>query len=265
MQFAPLHSFAICAYGQSPYLRECIESVKEQNFVGSDVYIATSTPSTWLEHIAEEYGLPIYVNTGETGIGQDWNYAYSRAKSKYVTITHQDDVYCPEYANTAVSMLESANTPIMFFCDYGEIRNGEYVSKSANLSIKRVLLRKLRNGRNAESIKKRRSVLSLGCSISCPSVTLSKENCPPAPYQTKMKCSLDWDTWEHLSRLEGSFLYASDVLMYHRIHEESATTKLISNNTRSAEDREMYERFWPRPIAHILARLYSLSLSSNSV
>lgn len=259
------HSFAVCAYGQSPYLRECIESVLNQSYGESEVFIATSTPSPWLDSIAQEYGLPVRVNTGEKGIGQDWNAAYAHAQGAYVTIAHQDDIYCPDYARTALRMLEVSRKPLLFFCDYGELRDGEVVTDSTNLKIKKLLLRGLRNGKNADSIAARRRALALGCSICCPAVTLAKENCPAKPYQTAMKCSLDWDTWEHLARLEGSFLYATEVLMYHRIHEESATTQLISDNTRSTEDREMYERFWPKPVAHLLAKLYTISLSSNNL
>ena len=68
------HAFAICAYGQSPYLRECIESVLNQQDgddhpVKSEVFIATATPSAWLDGIAADYGLAVVVNDGEH---EDW-------------------------------------------------------------------------------------------------------------------------------------------------------------------------------------------------
>lgn len=265
MDYSRLHSFAICAHGESPYLEECIKSVTDQSLTDSEIFISTSTPSDWLTDIASRYNLRVFVNTGEHGIGQDWNFAYSCAGGRYVTIAHQDDIYCRDYAKTAVTMLERATKPLIFFCDYGEIRDGSLVDSSLNLTIKRRLLHGLKNGRRADSISARRRALSLGCAISCPSVTLDRENCPSAPYQTRMKCSLDWDTWEHLSRLEGSFVYAAEILMYHRIHEESATTKLISNNTRLDEDKEMFNRFWPKPIALLLAKAYTVSFKSNEL
>jgi len=102
------HAFAICAYGQSPYLRECIESVLNQQDddgrpVRSEIFIATATPSAWLDGIASDYELAVIVNDGGHGIGQDWNFAYSQATADYVTITHQDDIYCPRYASAATS------------------------------------------------------------------------------------------------------------------------------------------------------------------
>lgn len=59
-----LHTFAVCAYGQSPYLRECLDSLREQSYQDSDVYISTSTPSEWLSGIAAEYGLVFILMRG---------------------------------------------------------------------------------------------------------------------------------------------------------------------------------------------------------
>lgn len=257
------HTFAICAYKQSPYLRECIESVLNQSRGGSDVYIATSTPSEWLDNLAAAYGLPVYVNTGEHGIGQDWNFAVSKAATPYVTVAHQDDIYCQDYAETAVEMLCRADDSLIFFCDYGELRSGVRVDDNRILRVKRRLLRKLRDGAHANDIKVRRRMLSLGSAICCPSVTLNMRTCPTPPYQTAMKCSLDWDTWEHLSRMRGGFYYSSRILMYHRIHQESATTELIGDSTRGTEDLEMLRRFWPGPIARLIEHFYSESEESN--
>ena len=80
-----------------------------------------------------------------------------------------------------------------------------------------------------------------------------------------MRCSLDWDTWERISRLEGDFVYAPQLLMYHRIHEDSATTALIADHTRSDEDLELFERFWPRPVARLIHARYARSLQSNEL
>ena len=41
------HTFAICAYKESPYLEECITSLMEQT-VKSEIFIATSTPNKLL-------------------------------------------------------------------------------------------------------------------------------------------------------------------------------------------------------------------------
>ena len=51
-----LHTFAVCAYGESPYLEECIESLKGQS-IKSNILIATSTPNKYIKNIAEKYNV----------------------------------------------------------------------------------------------------------------------------------------------------------------------------------------------------------------
>lgn len=264
---APQHAFAVCAYGRSPYLTECLDSLAAQSGgVGSEVFIATSTPSPWLSQVAESYGMPLYVNEGESGIGQDWNFAYSHARAPFVTIAHQDDVYCPEYAARAVAALAANPDSLIFFTDYGELRQGERVEDNELLRVKRRLLAPLKRRSNASRRWAKRAALRFGSAICCPSVTFNAANCPNPPFIVGMKSNLDWATWEALSRLEGSFLYEADrVLMYHRIHSESATSELIASRERDVEDLAMLERFWPRPVAGLIERVYSRGTKSNEL
>ena len=121
------HTFAICAYKESPYLEECITSLMEQT-VKSEIFIATSTPNKYIDDIAAKYNLKVYVNEGESGITQDWNFAYSKVQTDYVTIAHQDDKYAPEYVENLLAYTAKAKKPLLFFTDYAEIRNGKIVT-----------------------------------------------------------------------------------------------------------------------------------------
>ena len=51
--------------------------------------------------------------------------------------------------------------------------------------------------------------------------------------------------------------------MYHRIHEESETSKVLGDHARKQEDYEMFCKFWPSPIAKCLVKLYTLAEHSN--
>ena len=52
------HTFAICAYKESPYLEECITSLMEQT-VKSEIFIASSTPNKYIDDIAAKYNLKV--------------------------------------------------------------------------------------------------------------------------------------------------------------------------------------------------------------
>lgn len=258
------HVFAICAYKESKYLEECICSLKNQTVL-SKIILVTSTPNEHIKNLSVKYNIPLYINDGESGITQDWNYAYLKANAEYVTIAHQDDIYASDYFENVSALLQKAKNPIIFFSNYGEIRNGKKVINNKLLRIKRIMLFPLRIKLFWNSIFVRRRILSLGSPICCPSVTFVKKNCPEIVFQHGFRADEDWEAWEKLSKRKGSFVYSNQILMYHRIHEESETSIILGDNARTREDIIMFRKFWPAPIAKIIARIYGTSEKSNTL
>ncbi|OUO63500.1 glycosyltransferase [Collinsella sp. An268] len=256
------HTFAVCAYGESPYLEQCLYSLREQE-LHTNVIISTSTPNDAIRRLAKRYKAPLFINEGEPGIGHDWNCAISHCQTPLVTIAHQDDIYLPAYAKIMLSMMNEEEKPLIWFSDYGELRGDVPCDDSRLLAIKRLLLNPLKRVSSRQSVFVRRRALSLGSSICCPAVTYCRPNLPDPVFLENMKCDLDWQAWERFSRLEGSYIYAPQVLMRHRIHEGSETTALIKDDTRTKEDLVMLRKFWPAPIARFINGFYSKSQASN--
>lgn len=258
------HTFVICAYGESPYLRECMESVRAQD-MDTNVILSTSTPNDYIYSLCGEFDIPLFTNEGEPGIGKDWNRALSHVETRLATIAHQDDVYLPRYSSALINGFNNAELPLLFFCDYGEMRNGENIDSSRLLQVKRFMLAPLKNKRRWSDIALRRFLLSFGSPISCPSVSFNLEALPIPLFNTEMKCSLDWDAWERISKMEGDFVYEPSIQMRHRIHGDSETSHLIENQTRTTEDYEMFKRFWPNFAAALIAKVYAQSQKSNNI
>ena len=162
------HTFVICAYKESPYLSECIESIKGQYVLGN-VILTTSTPNQYIYSLGEKYGVPVYVNRGETGIAGDWNFAYEKCNTSLVTLAHQDDIYSKDYLKKSLDSLNKSKKPLMAFTDYGELRNGIQVNSNALLKIKRIMLFPLKFRRLWKNVFIRRRILSFGSPICCPS------------------------------------------------------------------------------------------------
>ena len=258
------HTFVIMAYKESPYLGECVRSIMEQEVRGK-VMISTSTPNDHIRSTAQKYGLEIRVNTGDSGIAQDWNFAYNQADTKLVTLCHQDDVYDKSYGKKALEACNEKKKPLIFFTDYYEIRNGKVEKENRLLNVTRKLLWPLTK-RSFQQIRWiRRRVLSLGNPVCCPSVTYVKENLPSPVFRVGFKSNVDWEAWEKLSRRKGSFIYCKQALTMHRIHEESTTTEIIGENLRTKEDLAMFQKFWPDWIARKINARYSKSEESNKV
>lgn len=142
----PRHQFVICACGDSPYLEECILSLKAQT-VPADILISTAAAAPGVRELAGRYGLPFVIHSENDsrehsrnhsgnrsereenrggkrpeeepasgseeknksgGIGADWNAALASSEADYVTLAHQDDRYEPDYTEKVLQALEEA-------------------------------------------------------------------------------------------------------------------------------------------------------------
>ena len=258
------HTFVVCAYKESPYLEKCIHSLQKQTTL-SNIIISTSTPCEHISAIADKYNLPLIISEWPTGIANDWNYAYTHVSTPLVTIAHQDDIYLPDYLTTILDAVNKADSPLIAFTGYGELRGKKAVYSNQLLNIKKLLLFPLQFKPLQKSKFIRRRCLSLGSCICCPSVTFIKENLPEKPFKSELKSNLDWQAWEEISRLDGQFVYCKKPLMLHRIHEESETSRIIGDNKRGSEDYYMFKRFWPTPIAKLINKVYSSGEKSNEL
>ena len=196
------HTFALSAYGQSPYLEECLQSLLSQT-TRSSILVATSTPNDYISSLCATYQVPLFVSGQKPGISSDWNYAVSCANTLLVTIAHQDDVYEPDYASHMLEKVNAADHPLIFFSNYGELRDGVRVDNNKLLKVKRTMLSPLKGSLFSRSKFVRRRVLSFGSAICCPSVTLVAPNLPMPLFSDGFKCNLDWQAWENVSQFDG--------------------------------------------------------------
>jgi glycosyltransferase involved in cell wall biosynthesis len=258
------HTFVICAYKESEYLEDCIKSLVNQT-VKSKIIIITSTPNEYIKNLSIKYNLELFINEGEGGITQDWNFGYSKAQTDYITIAHQDDLYDEKYLETFYKKLKGTKRPLIFFTDYYEIRNDEFIKVNKLLKIKRLMLFPLKFKIFWKSKFVRRRILSLGSPICCPAVTFVKDNIMNPVFLNHFRTDEDWEAWERISRLKGEFIYSDKALTFHRIHKDSETSAAIAEEGRSAEDYEMYLKFWPKFMAKFLTKMYSSSEKSNNM
>ena len=255
-----LHTFAVPVYGDSPYLDDCLASLKRQSRQ-SVIYLATATPSAYIESIAAKHGVPVYVRDGEPSIAADWEFAASRCKTKFLTLAHQDDVYSERYTET---LLQKAGDASITFCDYSELGENGVRGDNRNLKIKRFLLGFIKNRRHAESTFWKRFALQFGNPICCPAVMFNTDYFKNGYFNTALKNNLDWELWLRLAKQPAAFSYVPEVLMFHRIHDGSETTRQISTSGRSEEDEQMFTLLWGKPVGKIISFAYKLSYKSNN-
>lgn len=258
------HAFVIPAYGDSPFLGECVASLKAQRGPAGAIVVATSTPSPAVERVAREAGVPLRVNPVRGGIGSDWNFALGCATAPFVTLAHQDDLFRDDYVERMRVAIAPVPDVLMAFSDFDEIDLAGPRPMHANLRVKRFLVRRAFAGRAAiDRREDKRRLLAWGNPIGCPSVVLNRARLPGFRFDETMGSNLDWEAWLRLADERGSFVHVGQVLVTRRIHPASETTSLIADRRRVDEDRAMFRRLWPAPVAESIAAVYRLGYRAN--
>lgn len=253
-----IHSFVLPAYGRSPYLRDCLESLRSQS-LRSALIITTSTPFDGLNEIAREFGAELVTHSPNAGIGRDWNFAISRVRTPWVTIAHQDDIYLPDF--TAKTMQAATEHPgaTLVCTAYSDIVEGTVRPTTSQSFMKRTLSEIGFLGRRAiETRSAKHRLLRFGCPISCPTVTLRITE-GAIQFREDLDTNLDWEAWLRLADRPGAFVYIRERLLLCRIHSMSGSSNGIRSGARAQEDLMMFQVFWPEPIARLIVGAYALS------
>jgi len=261
-----LHSFAVLAYQESPYLEECILSLINQT-IKSRVVIYTSTPSQNTINLSEKYEIRLVINQDHQGIASDWGFAYNNCESEYVTLVHQDDIYLPRYNELCFLAIDKTKNgdSLMIFTGYNDLIGENERIFNINLIIKKFLLLPCMIKSDIRSRFLKRAVLSFGNPIPCPSVMYHKSQVGVFNFSKTFSCNMDWDAWLRLSEKQGSFVFVKNKLLLHRIYKESQTSQQIDNYGRRDEDLLIFKRLWPEPMARLFSALYSLCYRMNNV
>lgn len=259
------HAFVVAAYGDSPYLGECIESLIAQAGGEGEIVVTTSTPSHYVREIVGRFGLPLIENPKKRcGIGADWNFALTQTKCRYLTIAHQDDIYSRDYRERVVGELSAHAGAAFAFTDHIELRRAGEEDVSLNLLVKRGLCR---IGCGFGSVVKSRSqawrLLAFGNPIWCSSVTFDRSMLAGFQFDERLQSNLDWDAWQRILANGGRALYVSSPLVVHRVHSETETNACLDSGVRRREDAVMFRRFWPEKIARVVAAVYRLGYCGN--
>lgn len=93
------HIFALCAYGDSPYLPTASPRSRRSRFPPRCCCAPLPPPTLWRAPPGKRAALLRQSPTPPTSAG-DWNFALRQAReagADYVTLCHQDDLYLPGY------------------------------------------------------------------------------------------------------------------------------------------------------------------------
>ena len=263
MQQEIIHTFAVCAYKDSPYLEECLRSVTSQT-VKSEVICCTSTPSSYIRELTARYQVPLYVRDGASNIREDWMFAYGKAQGRFVTIAHQDDRYRSDYAEKLLKAWKKYPDLLLFASDYLTIRMTEKEGEMKAIPepfnmvwlVKKILRLPLRLRFLANRTWIKRSSVWFGNSICCPSCTYNKEQIGDDMFHSEYDFALDWDNLYELAGKKGRFICSEKPLIAYRVHAAATTKACIEDNRRPTDEMAMFRKMWPDWMVKILMHFY---------
>lgn len=249
------HTFVICAYGQSPYLEACVRSLRGQT-VPSQILCATSTPNPYISGIMDRYRIPVIVREGVSDIQDDWNFALAQGEGQFVTLAHQDDMYGRRYVEELVGAFERWPDMTLFMSDAVTVRHGRMERFGMKELVKKILRLPLRLHSLADREWVKLGALKLGNPVMCPSCAYRKNYLPDPIFHSELRYALDWDCLVDMAKWPGRFICVEKPLLFYRVHEGATTKACIENHQREREEKKMFERFWPEPVADLLMRFY---------
>jgi len=257
------HTYIILAYKESLYLEECIQSLLGQT-ISSKILLSTSTPSDFLENISAKYNIPLMINSEQRGIAADWSFAYNKSGTKYVTLSHQDDIYCPQYTELVLASAARTSRNLIIFTDYCEMINGSLRPFNPLPIVKRLMILFFFSYKSSISSSRWiKLMLSFGNPVCCPSITYNRHNIGPFEFNSSFTMNLDWEAGLRLAQKKGDFIYVNKKLIIRRIHKESESANALDNNAREYEDRILFSMLWPKSVSKLLLKTYSRCYKFN--
>lgn len=254
----------IPAYDESPYIEECIISLKNQKLY-AEIIITAAKNSTFLSEISNKFQIKLIINPSpDNTIADDWNFAINQCQTKYLVLAHQDDYYKPDFSGELIKLANECSDNLITFTFYDEKDSGGTTSNSSILLIKKIILSATFLNKNIVRSKfRKRLLLMFGPAIPCPAVMYNIQKLKNIRFDQNFKVNLDWDYWTKLIKQRGSIGFVNKSLMVHRIHSGSTTFTSVKSNIRKKEDMLLFKRLWYFPLNLIMAKIYTLGYSRN--
>ncbi len=253
------HTFAICAYRESPYLEELIRSLLSQK-MRSSVILCTSTPNQYIENLCKKYDIKMFISTKESSLMNDWSFALETAfieeGAELVTIAHQDDIYHPDYSSEMMRAYKKY-PDMLLFCSSNKTIDACGNERGGRVeAVKKILRLPLRLKILSGSTVIKRLSLRFGNSICCPSCTYNIKLTGIELFKKNYHFVIDWDTLWNLTSLKGKFIVCEKNLISYRVHDGAETKKNIVDHNREKEEHIMFRRIWPEPVVKLIMHFY---------
>lgn len=212
----PLVSVAIITYNQKEYLKECIESVLEQDYDNIEIVVADDCSTDGTQQMLKEYDrkypnkFVLKLSDKNQGITKNSNLAHFACSGKYIAWMGGDDLMLPGKIRKQVEYMEK--NPDCTICYH----NLDVFQSETNETLY-FFNQKIKYKGNVEvSIK--HGVFNGACST-----MVRKDKAQKAGFNELLPVASDWLYWVESLHNGGTIDYIDEVLGRYRRHKNNVT------------------------------------------
>ncbi len=218
MQEHPIVSIAIITYNQKEYLRECIESILEQDYPNIEIVVADDASTDGTQEMLQEYDKKypnkfiLKLSEKNQGITKNSNLAHFACNGKYIAWMGGDDLMLPGKIRKQVEYME--NTPKCSIC-YHDLDVFDSDSDKT--------LFYFNNEQKLEGDV--RVVIKYGTFNGACSTMVRNSNTPKSGFDVRIPVASDWLYWVETLVNGGTINFINEVLGRYRRHHNNVTKK----------------------------------------
>lgn len=214
----PLVSVAILSYNQKFFLRECIESILNQDYQNIEIIVADDASTDGSQELLTEYSknnpekFVLLLSKVNQGITKNSNLAHFACKGKYISWMGGDDLMLPGkltkqvlfmeanpnctilYHNLEVFFSDSIKEPYLFNSEKN-IKEGDY-----------------------------KTMIKFGCFNGACSTMVRADKAPHYGFDERLPIASDWMHWIDCLANGGEIRYLNEVLGKYRRHSSNVTS-----------------------------------------
>lgn len=211
-----------------------LDIIDDSPVAQSDIKIPDALNARYIRHDNNAHGL-----------SGNWNFAVREARSRWVSVLHQDDMLHPDYTQIIAQLIEAYPRASAVFSHAQIIdENGQPGSTLAD-QIKARLLKKIDGARYTLTGDEGSATLLRGNFIFCPAVCFNREMLGSCGFDERWKMVPDLALYLHLLFKGHTLAGSKKVGMLYRRHQAQATAKYQATGLRFEEEFALYRQMLP--------------------
>jgi glycosyltransferase involved in cell wall biosynthesis len=215
----PSVSVAIITYNQREFLRECIDSVLNQDYPNFEIVVADDASTDGTQEMLKEYDIKnpgkfvLCLGRNNRGITANSNAAHFACTGKYIAWMGGDDLMLPGKLSQQVAFMEKSPEYVMCYHDLE-------VFESRSQKTLRLFSETARP--RTGSLKE---LLRYGTFMGACSVMIRRSNAPKRGFDPRVPIASDWLYYVRAAQSGGKIGYLPSVLGKYRRHSDNVTNK----------------------------------------